>query len=62
MDTEEVMQADSLTYLDVGTQTDMEGTKQKVTQTDPNLSKLEVKICLNRRIQQLPRIQTNSLT
>ena len=48
MDTEEVMQADSVTYLDVGTQTDMEGTKQNVTQTDPDLSNVEVKIYLIR--------------
>ena len=47
----EVMQADSVTYLDVGTQTDMEGTKQKVTQTDPDLSNLEVNIYLNSRVQ-----------
>ena len=35
--------------LDVGTQTDMEGTKQKVTQTDPDLSNLEVKIYFNKQ-------------
>ena len=43
----EVMPAD----LDVGTQTDMEGTKQKVTQTDPDLFNLEVNIYLNSRVQ-----------
>ena len=37
--------------LDVGTQTDMEGTKQKATQTDPDLSILEVKNYLNSRVQ-----------
>ena len=37
MDTEEVMPADSVTYLDVGTKTDMEGTKQNVTETAPDL-------------------------
>ena len=51
MDTEEVMQADSVTYLDVRTQTDIEETIQKVTHTDPDLSNLEVNIYLNRRIQ-----------
>ena len=51
MDTEEVMQADSVTYLDVETQMDMEGTKLNVTETDPDLSSLEVNIYLNSRIQ-----------
>ena len=37
--------------LDVGTQTNMEGTKQKVTQTDPDLTILEVNIYLNSRVQ-----------
>ena len=31
-------QTDINTYLDIGTQTDMKGTKQKVTQTDPDIS------------------------
>ena len=51
MDTEKVMQADSVTYLDDGTQKDMEGTKQNVTETAPDLSSLEVNIYLNSRIQ-----------
>ena len=49
MDTEEVMQADSVTYLDVGTQTDMEETVQKVTHTD-HPSNFEVNIYLKRWI------------
>ena len=51
MDTEEAMQADSVTYLDVGTQTDMEETIQKLTHTDPDPSNFEVNIYLKRRIQ-----------
>ena len=43
----DVMPAD----LDDGTQMDMEGTEQKATQTDPDLSILEVKIYLNSRVQ-----------
>ena len=51
----EVMQADSVTYLDVGTQTNMEERIQKVPHTDPDPSNFEVNIYLNGRIQYLPR-------